>query len=130
MVHLEAAVFALWMARDDAHMAAWRAKGFSGPHLDLLTRVWTGGTQTLPALTTALRDSQRTDDIVQGIRTLSETGYVLVEGEGIRITEVGQQIRDWIEEETDRLYFTPWPDLYTEELDRVYSLLKAVCDAL
>jgi hypothetical protein len=130
MVHLEAAVFALWMARDDAHMAAWRAKGFSGPHLDLLTRVWTREAQTLPALTTALQDSQRADDIAQGIRTLSEAGYVLVEGEGIRITEVGQRIRDWIEEETDRLYFTPWPDLLPEELDRVYTLLKAVCDAL
>jgi hypothetical protein len=27
MIRLNAAVFALWMARDDAHIAAWRAEG-------------------------------------------------------------------------------------------------------
>src|SRR5205823_1777842 len=115
MVQLEAAVFALWMARDDAHMAAWRAKGFSGPHLDLLTRLWTKEAQTLPALTTALQYTHRPEDIAQGVKNLTEAGYVLVEGESIRITEVGQRIRDWIEEETDRLYFTPWSDLRLEE---------------
>jgi len=33
-------------------------------------------------------------------------------------------------EETDRVYFAPWPPLTTEELDNMYTSLKSVCDAL
>ena len=125
MVHLDAAVFALWMARDDAHIAAWRAEGLSGPHLDLLTRLWTAEAHTLPELTTALQQTQRLEDILQGVTTLREAGYVLVEGEHIALTEYGQQVRTRIEEETDRIYFTPWPPLTPEDLNWLYSSLKS-----
>ena len=125
MVHLDAAVFALWMARDDAHIAAWRAEGLSGPHLDLLTRLWTAEAHTLPELTTALQQTQRLEDILQGVTALSEAGYVLVEGEHIALTGYGQQVRTRIEEETDRIYFTPWPPLTPEDLNWLYSSLKS-----
>lgn len=130
MVHLDAAVFALWMARDDAHIAAWRAEGLSGPHLDLLTALWRRQAHTLPELTAAFQQLQRPEDIPQGITALSEAGYVLVEGEHITLTEEGQQVRTRIEEETDRIYFTPWPPLTPEDLNWLYSSFKKVCDAL
>lgn len=130
MVHLEAAVFALWMARDDAHIAAWRAEGLSGPHVDLLTHLWTGEAYTLAELTTTLQHTQRPEDILQGVMALSEAGYVRVEGERITLTEAGQQVRSCIEEETDRIYFAPWPPLTQEDLDWLYSSLKLVCDTL
>jgi hypothetical protein len=130
MVHLEAAVFALWMARDDAHIAAWRAEGLSGPHLDQLTRLWTGEAHTLPELTTVLQHSQRPEDILEGVTTLGEAGYVFREGEHITLTETGQQVRTRIEEETDRIYFTSWPSLTPEDLNWLYSSLNKVCDVL
>lgn len=128
MVHLEAAVFALWMARDDAHIAAWRAEGLSGPHLDLLTRLWTEEAHTLSELTTVLHYTQRPEDILEGITALQEAGYVLQEGEDITLTTSGQQLRTHIEEETDRIYFTPWPSLTPEDLNWLYSSLNKVCD--
>jgi hypothetical protein len=130
MVHLEAAVFALWMARDDAHIAAWRAEGLSGPHLDLLTRLWTGEAHSLPELTIALQHTQRPEDILGGVTVLREAGYVLEEGEHITLTESGQQVRTRIEEETDRIYFTSWPSLTPEDLNWLCSSLKKVCDSL
>lgn len=130
MVHLEAAVFALWMARDDAHMAAWRAEGLSAPHLDLLSHLWMGKAQTIPELTTVLQQTQRPEEILQGITALGEAGYVLVQGEHIALTKSGHQVRTHVEEETDRIYFTPWPPLTPEDLNWLYSSLKMVCDAL
>ena len=53
-----AAVFALWMARDDAHIAAWRAEGLGGPQLDLLTSLWRGEAHMLPELTAAFEQLQ------------------------------------------------------------------------
>jgi hypothetical protein len=130
MVHLEAAIFALWMARDDAHIAAWRAAGLSGPHLDLLTRLWTGEAHSRPELTTALQHTQRPEDILQGITALKEAGYVLGEGEHLALTASGQQVRTRIEEETDRIYFTSWPPLTPEDLSWLYASLGKVCDTL
>jgi hypothetical protein len=130
MVHLEAAIFALWMARDDAHIAAWRTRGLSGPYLDLLTRLWTGEAHTISALTTCLQHTQRPEDIAQGVTALGEAGYVLVEGERITLTESGRQIRTQIEEDTDRMYFTSWPELSPEALDEMYTSLETVCDTL
>jgi helix-turn-helix protein len=130
MVRLNAAVFALWMARDDAHIAAWRAEGLSGPELALLTSLWRGEADTLPELTTAFEQLQRPEDILQGITALSEAGYVLLEGEHLILTQDGQQVRTRIEEETDRIYYAPWPPLTPEDLNWLYSSLKKVCDAL
>lgn len=102
MVHLEAAVFRLWMARDDAHMAAWRAKGLSGPQVDLLSRLWMGEAQTLLELTSALQQMQHAQDIVEGLAALQKASYVQVEGERNRLTERGRQGRDWIERKAAR----------------------------
>ena len=130
MVRLNAAVFALWMARDDAHIAAWRAERLGGPQLDLLTSLWRGEAHTLPELTAACEQLQRPEDILQGITALSEAGYVLVEGERITLTADGQQVRTRIEEETDRIYFTAWPSLIPEDLNWLCSSLTHLCDHL
>jgi hypothetical protein len=130
MVRLNAAVFALWMARDDAHIAAWQAEGLSGPHLDLLTRLWTGEVHSLPELTTALQHTQRPEDVLEGVTALREAGYVLAEGEYLTLTDWGQQVRTRIEEETDRIYFTAWPSLTSEDLNWLSSSLTQVCDRL
>jgi hypothetical protein len=130
MVRLDAAVFALWMARDDAHIAAWRAEGLGGPQVDLLTSLWRGEAHTLPELTAAFEQLQRPEDILQGITALSEAGYVLVEGERIALTQDGQRVRVRIEEETDRIYFAPWPPLTPEDLGWLRSSLEKVCETL
>jgi hypothetical protein len=68
--------------------------------------------------------------MLEGVTALSEAGYVLVEGEHLTLSEYGQQVRSRIEEETDPIYFTPWPPLTPQDLNWLYSCLKMVCDVL
>lgn len=125
-VRLEASIMSFWMARDDAHIASWSAEGLSGPHLDLLSRLALEEAQTVPKLITLLEDTQHAQDVVRGLAVLAEAGYVRVEGEHVFLTETGREIRTHIEEETDRIYFAPWPELTGEELTWLHASLEVV----
>src|SRR5258708_14804619 len=54
LVQIEWAILGLWEARDDAHMAAWRAYRFSWPVFDILSRIWSKEARTLPSLISTL----------------------------------------------------------------------------
>jgi hypothetical protein len=108
MVALENAVYGLWQARDDCHMAAWRRAGLDGPTLDTLTRIWrheAAGEEDLAAKLT----SQRPSDVREQLVRLRRDGLVAASGE-LRTTDKGAQARQEIEDETDRLFFEGWPD--------------------
>lgn len=130
LVRLERAVFDLWMARDDAHIAAWRAAWFPGPALDVLTHLWQGEVETLPALQTALADTQAPDDVVATLHELIEQGYVEWRGETLRPTRAGYRAREEIEAATDERYFGHWPDLDAWEIVWLRDTLQQVIDAL
>lgn len=107
MVALENAVFGLWQARDDCHMSSWRDAGFSGPVFDVLTRVWRGEAATEDELVTRL-SQQRPEDVRANLARLRHDG--LMETGAIALTERGRSARQEIEDETDRRFFSPWPD--------------------
>ncbi|HEX6292344.1 MAG TPA: hypothetical protein VFZ66_24365 [Herpetosiphonaceae bacterium] len=129
MARLDRAVYALWTARDDAHNAAWRGAGFDGPMLDLLTRLWTGEAMTIAALTERV-PGQRPADIERGVIALSAAGYITRDGDALALTPRGQQTRDAIEAETDRLYFAPWPSLTPDDVAWLRKTLKLVIERL
>ena len=108
MVALENAVYGLWQARDDCHMAAWRQAGLDGPTLDTLTRIWRGEAASEEELAAKLT-SQRPADIAAQLARLRRDGVVGADGPP-RTTEKGAKVRQAIEDETDRLFFSPWPD--------------------
>ena len=130
MVRLIHAVYCLWEARDDAHNAAWRAAGFDGPTFDLLSRVWSGAATTIPALTDAVRQFQRPEDVQNGVDNLVAHGYLSREGDALVLTEYGQAIRDSIESETDRVYFAPWPPLTAADAHWLRTTMEAVIAGL
>ncbi len=130
LARLDPAVYALWMARDDAHIAAWCHEGFDGPAFELLSQIWSGAARTRPALSERVGQSQHPADIARGLATLSERGYVLVEGEALRLKPAGQAIRDVIEAETDRIYFTPWPARAPDEVAWLCETFQALCERL
>ena len=113
-VQLEYALYALWMARDDAHNAAWRAKGFRGPPFDLLSRVWAGDASTIAELVEQTRDSMRPEDVEALLDQLERDRYVTITWPNVALTGRGREVRDAIETETDRVYFAPWPALDAE----------------
>jgi len=108
MVALENAIYGLWQARDDCHMAAWRQAGLDGPTLDALTRIWRGEAASEAELAAKLT-SQRPADISRALARLRRDGLVAADGP-LRTTDTGAKARQAIEDETDRLFFSAWPD--------------------
>jgi hypothetical protein len=129
MVRLEEAVYALWMARDDAHNAAWRAGGFDGPAFDLLSRVWAGEAGAVAELTERVGGGQRPEDVERGLAALIDRGYLIAEGDALRLTAAGRAIRDAIEAETDRVYFAPWPPELAD-VEWVHNAFRTLCERL
>ena len=124
MIALENAVFGLWQARDDCHMAAWQQAGLDGPTLDALTRIWRGEATTEEDLTAKLT-SQRPSDVAGELARLRRDGLVAT-GVPPRTTEKGTKARQAIEDETDRLFFSGWPDDVASSTGWIREKLAAV----
>jgi len=104
---LDAAIYGLWQVRDDCHMAAWRASGLTGPEVEVLTRAWREEAADEAALVDLL-PHQRPEDVSGAIKRLRADG--LIEADRLGASDQGASVRQKIEDETDRLFFTPWPD--------------------
>jgi hypothetical protein len=124
MVALENAVYGIWQARDDCHMAAWQQAGLDGPTLDTLTRIWRGEASSAEDLAAKLT-SQRPADVAGQLSRLRRDGLV-ADGEPPRTTDKGAGARQAIEDETDRLFFSPWPDDVGAESAWIREKLAAV----
>jgi hypothetical protein len=124
---LDDAVMGLWQARDDCHMASWREAGFSGPVFDVLTRLWRKEAATEGELATKL-PGQRSADVSSALATLRHDG--LVNEQTLETTERGSNVRQKIEDETDRKFFAPWPDRVGREAAWIRERLAAVNAAL
>jgi len=127
MTALDNAVFGLWQARDDCHMASWRAAGFNGPAFDVLTRVWRNEARTEDELGTKLT-GQRPADIASALSALRRDG--LVKPTMLATTERGAEVRQQIEDETDRRFFAPWPASVARDATWIRDRLAAVNEAL
>jgi len=124
MIALENAVYGLWNARDDCHMAAWQQAGLDGPTLDALTRIWRGEATSEVDLATKLT-SQRPTDVAAELARLRRDGLVAT-GDPPRTTEKGAKARQAIEDETDRLFFSGWPDDVATSAGWIREKLAAV----
>jgi len=122
-VQLEYAIYALQRARDDAHIAAWRDAGLTGPMIELLSRVWTGTAATVDHLAEQTRGRMLAADVAETVEKLEQAGYIAVDSATIAITRTGRNVRDAIECETDRVYFTTWPEIDAEWIhDRLTTI--------
>ena len=124
MVALENAVYGLWQARDDCHMAAWQQAGLDGPTLDAFTRIWRAEATSEEDLAAKLT-SQRPSDVAAELARLRRDGLVAPE-DPPRTTEKGATARQGIEDETDRLFFSGWPDDVAASAGWIREKLAAV----
>jgi hypothetical protein len=76
MVRIEQAIYDLWLARDDAHIAAWRDAGLEGPQVQALSLLWSGETSSAAALTELLKEDATPEDVEATLAILMEKGYV------------------------------------------------------
>lgn len=138
-VTLNRAITELWSFRDDCHIAAWRAAGYDGPTIDILTQVWPGtddltwatqgGVRSIDELAKALGTKQERADIEHNLDALVARGDLVREETHLRITDHGRLARDAIESDTDRRYFAIW-DLDDAATARLGDDLRTVIDAL
>ncbi len=129
MVRIEQSIFALWMARDDAHIAAWRAAGLEGPPLPVLTHIWRGEAGTIGQLVEHLASQQTPQDIEGNLAYLIANEYVSQDGDRLTLTPTGSVVYGDIEGETDRLYFASWP-LTLEEARWLRDKLRELVENL
>lgn len=107
-VRLEFAIFELAVSLDDGHIAAWERAGYTGPVLDVLTRVWRGK-DTHVELVKDLAFSQEPEQVDRHLEELVRRGDLRREGDRIVLTDQGRAAREGIERETDRLGLSHWP---------------------
>ena len=124
---LDVAVSGLLWVRDDCHVAAWRGAGLTGPDLEVLTRVWRNEATDANGLAELL-PHQRPADVIAALSRLRADGRV--EAGALRATAGGATLRQRIEDETDRLFFEPWPDEVGRRADWIVLKLSAVNAAL
>jgi hypothetical protein len=124
LIALENAIFGLWQARDDCHMAAWQQAGLDGPTLDTLTRIWRGEVASDEDLAAKLT-SQRPTDVAVELTRLRRDALV-APGDPPQTTEKGARVRQGVEDETDRLFFLGWPDDVADSAGWIRERLAAV----
>lgn len=124
-VRLEFAMYGLQRARDDAHIAAWKAAGFHGPDIQLLSLLWTGRAGSAHDLREITGVTFRQDDVDVWLDDLEQLGVIDCCEELVSITPQGRETRNAIEQETDRIYFSPWPPLDTKRVIELLTELAA-----
>jgi hypothetical protein len=130
LVRIERVIVALWLARDDAHIGAWRIAHFPPPHLSVLTQLWHGEADTLAALETQLAAAHTAETIAELIEELAEQGYVEWKAGAPQPTRAGYNVREAIESDTDDLYFRQWPPLSPDDLSWIHATLTRLVAAL
>jgi hypothetical protein len=120
----------LWMARDDAHMAAWRAARFHAPQLDVLTRLWRGDAEDLASLQAIMADTQAPETVAAIVDELTEQGYLEIRLGTLQPTRAGYNVREEIESVTDEFYFHQWPDLDGPTIAWLHNALTRLIAAL
>jgi hypothetical protein len=126
-VYTERRVTALAVFHDDAHIAAWREDGWSGPRIAVSTALFKAA-QPLPYDQLRAAVAQLNDkDFKSAISALHSGGEVSHTAEEVyRLTPAGRQSRQLIEDMTDRNYGVLFNALPSDELKELVDLLGQV----
>ncbi len=126
-VYAERRVTALAVFRDDAHIAAWREDGWSGPRIAVSTILFKAA-QPLPLAELRAAVAQLSDkDFKSAISALHSGGEVSHNADEIfKLTTAGRQARQLIEDMTDRNYAVLFNALSPDEVKELIDLLEQV----
>jgi hypothetical protein len=126
-VYVERRVTALAVFRDDAHIAAWREDGWSGPRIAVSTALFKAA-QPLPYTQLRAAVAQLSDkDFKSAISALHSGGEVSHDTEDFySLTAAGRQARQAVEDMTDRNYAVLFNALSPDELQELVALLEQV----
>ncbi len=126
-VYIERRVTTLAVFRDDAHIAAWREEGWSGPRVAVSTALFKAEPplpyESLRTVVAQLNDK----DFRSALSALHSGGEVAHNDQDIyRLTPAGRQARQIIEDMTERNYAVIFNALSPDELKELQNLLESV----
>ncbi|MCX6038543.1 MAG: hypothetical protein NTW99_11775 [Chloroflexi bacterium] len=117
--------------RDDAHLAAWQSHSIEGHIWEAFTYLWRGEATTLDGLYHKLeRRGYSRDEYKQALKNLIKRGWVKEEAGEYRVTPLGQEVRQAVEEATDRYFYGAWSCLSQGETEEFQTLLILLRDGL
>ena len=117
--------------RDDAHLAAWQSHSIEGHIWEAFTYLWRGEATTLEGLYQKLeRRGYSQDEYKQALENLIKRGWVKEEAGEYRVTPLGQEVRQAVEEATDRYFYGAWSCLSQGETEEFKTLLILLRDGL
>lgn len=117
--------------RDDAHLAAWRPLGVSGPVWEAFTYLWQDTAHTAAELAEQL--TNREWDVAAYAAALDELvarDWVAADGDQYTLTEAGRTQRQAVEDLTDRYFYAPWDTFTPAERVELGTLLTQMKDGL
>jgi hypothetical protein len=126
-VYAERRVTAMAVFRDDAHIAAWREDGWSGPRIAVSTALYKAE-QPLPREQLRTAVAQLTDkDFLSAISALHSGAEVSHTADDIyKLTNTGRQARQVVEDLTNKNYAVLFNALTLDEWPELLTLLEQV----
>jgi hypothetical protein len=117
--------------RDDAHLAAWRRYGVSGPAWEAFTLIWRDEARSLDQLWQRLEWRGHSRAVyAEAIDQLTGRRWLEMDDGQYRLTADGQMTRQEAEDITDRYVYRPWATLTEDECQDIERLLTQLHDAL
>jgi hypothetical protein len=119
--------------REDAHIAAWQPfYGVDGRVFETLTFLWRDETATPAALSEQLSEYRNydEDDYASAFEELVTHGWATKEDGKYIISEMGQKIRQEVENRTDDYFARPFAILNKAEIEELKGLLEMLAEVL
>ena len=123
-VQVERRLVGLSIFRVDAHVAAWREAGYTGPRIELSTLLFRAGDGLSHDDLRASADRLDDKDFTSALSALHSGGEVTERGERYRLSKAGRAAREAIEMATDANYARPFGALEEDEFDRMVQVLE------
>ncbi len=131
MVRIDQYITDLAAYRDDAHLAAWQPLELSGHAWEAFTVLWRGEAGTAEEVQARLpRRGYSTSDYAEALRDLADRGWAAGDSGRFQLTAQGRDLRQEVEERTDRYFFAPWAILNESETGRLRNLTAQLRDGL
>ncbi|HLF27378.1 MAG TPA: hypothetical protein VJG32_13675 [Anaerolineae bacterium] len=127
-VQLERRLVGLMIFRDEAHIAAWREAGYTGPRIELSTLLWQAedGLSHADLRTAAARLDDK--DFASALSALYSSAEVAERVGRYRLSQSGRAARAEIEAGTDHNYARPFMILEDDQFEAMIELLDQLVD--
>lgn len=121
----------LWY-RDDCHISSWQHYDLPGVLWEAFSFIWQGEFTTAEEIAEERFQYRgyEADEYASAIEQLIEMGWVEVEGDGSRVTSLGQEERQKAEALTNQYYSQAFVNFSEQEVQELLDLMKSLLEEM